>query len=61
MGKDKIQAPLKVPAWELHFASLNLGRGGGGGGWFLGELIFPGYELLASQSPYYSLFCGQLL
>ena len=57
MGKDEIQAPLKVPAWDLHFVSLNLG---GGGGWFLGEFIFPGYVLLASQSPYYSLFCGQL-
>ena len=30
MGKDEIQAPLKVPAWDLHFASLNLGGGGGG-------------------------------
>ena len=29
MGKDEIQAPLKVPAWDLHFASLNLGGGGG--------------------------------
>ena len=38
------------------FCFLESGKAGG----FLGEFIFPGYVLLASQSPYYSLFCGQL-